>query len=139
MKNGFVVFDNDRSGIFADVTMSLANAGINIETINGASLNGFGFIYIQSSDNDEALKALSKTNLQALTTDIPLLMIKDEAGALGKIAQRFSDEKIDVDAIRFLKRNEQSGFALVAMKVTLNTLVESIIGEFLVENQVALR
>ena len=134
-----MVFDIDRAGIFADVTTSLAGAGINIDTIVGSSLKGFGFIYIKSADDDNALKALSSTHLEALTADIPLLIIKDEPGALGKVAQKFHDEDIDVEAIRFLKRNSDSGYALVAMKVDMNSAVEEIIGEFLVERQVDLK
>ena len=82
---------------------------------------------------------MSSTNLEALSTDIPLLIMRDEAGALGKVAQKFHDENIDVEAIRFLKRNSDSGYALVAMKVEMNSAVETIIGDFLVERQVDLK
>ena len=136
MRNGFA-FDVDR-GIFADVTTSLAGAGINIDTILGSSLKGFGFIYIESDDDNKALKALSDT-LQALDASLPLLIMKDEAGALGKIAQKFHDEEIVVDAIRFLKRNKDSGFALVSIKVDRSPVVDNIIGDFLVERQIDLR
>ena len=139
MRNGFVVFDVDRAGIFADVTTSLAGAGINIDTILGSSLKGFGFIYIESDDDNKALKALSDTSLQALDASLPLLIMKDEAGALGKIAQKFHDEEIVVDAIRFLKRNKDSGFALVSIKVERSPVVDNIIGDFLVERQIDLR
>ena len=139
MRKGFVVFDVDRAGIFADVTTCLEGANINITTILGASLKGFGFIYIESSDDDKSLKALSSTNLQALSAELPLLIMKDEAGALGKIARKFHDENIVVESIRFLKRNHESGYALVSINVEMNDVVKSIIDEFDVEKQVELK
>jgi hypothetical protein len=63
---------------------------------------------------DRALQCLREfQGIQIITEDAILVKLKNQPGALAKIARRFTDAGINVRSVRFIERDEE--FALVAI------------------------
>ena len=108
-----VIMARDEVGVLSDITGALASANINIQSINTQVNGEQGTIIISTDDTDRALLALAEAGYSAVTDDAMIIRLKDEPGALARIAQRFSEESINILSIHILDRKD--GFATIAL------------------------
>lgn len=108
-----IAFTSQGPGALALVTEALAEAGVNIESIDGREAGEFGVITLRTSDDDAALHALLKANVRAITSDAVVFRLSDRPGALASVARRFTDANINVRTIHLMHR--QAGNAIVAV------------------------
>jgi hypothetical protein len=108
-----VVVTRSRTGLLADITEALGRRGINIETIDAEELHGTAIVELTVDLYDEALQALRDAGFDAVSEDALLIRLRDEPGALAKIAKRFKEANIALRSVRFIRR--QDGWALVAV------------------------
>lgn len=115
MKQLSIITEN-RLDAIAKISEALAEKNINIESIDAKSFAENAVILLTVDQYDAALQALNQlTNYQVITEDVILIRLKNEPGALAKIARRFTDAQIDLRSIRFIQRDED--FGLVAISV----------------------
>jgi hypothetical protein len=113
MKQIHIVSAN-RIGLIADVTEALAQSAINLESIVAQEVGGNAVIVLNVDQYDRALLALRELQgIQIVTEDAILVKLKNQPGALAKIARRFTDAGISVRSVRFIDRDDD--FALVAI------------------------
>lgn len=112
MKQITIVAD-DRPGIIAEIAYVLANKGVNIESLDGEALEGHGIVVFTVDKYDEALRALRDAGMKAITEDAILVRMKDEAGALARIALRFQEANVNLRSVRIVRR--EGGSVLVAI------------------------
>lgn len=103
----------DEVGVLADITATLAQANINLESINTQVNGDQGTIIISTDDSDRALVALADAGYSAVTDDAMLIRLKDEPGALARIAQRFGEAGINICSVHILDRMD--GIATIAL------------------------
>jgi hypothetical protein len=119
----------NRAGVLAELSKALADAEVNIETIDAEAAGEQGVVVLTVDRYDAALQALQKAGFTAVTEDAILVKLKDEPGALASMMLRFKDAAINVRSVRFLQRRE--GFAIVAIGVERTSqalkLVEDLI------------
>lgn len=108
-----IAFTSQGTGALALVTQTLAEAGVNIESIDGHMAGEFGVITLRTSDDDAALHALLKADVRAITSDAVVFRLPDEPGALASVARRFSEANLNVRTIHIAHR--QAGHAIVAV------------------------
>ncbi len=108
-----VIMARDEVGVLSDVTGVLAQANVNLESINTQVNGEHGTIIISTDDTDRALVALAEAGYSAVTDDALLIRLKDEPGALARVAQRFGDAGINIRSVHILDRTE--GFATIAL------------------------
>lgn len=108
-----VILARDEVGVLSDVTGVLAQANVNLESINTQVNGEHGTIIISTDDTDRALVALAEAGYSAVTDDALLIRLKDEPGALARVAQRFGDAGINIRSVHILDRTE--GFATIAL------------------------
>ncbi|MDE2843323.1 MAG: ACT domain-containing protein [Chloroflexota bacterium] len=111
-----VIMARDEVGVLADITNTLAQASINLESINTQVDGEHGTIIISTDDTDRALTALADAGYSAVTDDALLVRLKDEAGALARVAQRFSEAGINIRSAHILDRKD--GFATIALSTS---------------------
>ena len=111
-----VIMARDEVGVLADITNALALANVNLETINTQVDGEHGTIIISTDDTDRALTALADAGYSAVTDDALLVRLKDEAGALARVAQRFGDAGINIRSAHILDRKD--GFATIAFSTS---------------------
>lgn len=128
MKEITVVVDN-RSGMLADISATLAERGVNIETIDGEAAESRGIIRLTVDLYDEALSALRDSGFQAISEDALLIRLKDESGALAKVAARFKDANINIRSLRILRR--EGGYALVTLVTEDNEAARALVEDLL--------
>lgn len=125
-----VVVTQNRAGLLADISEILANKGINIETIDADEIHDTAVIEMTVDRYDEALHNLRDAGFDAITEDALLIRLKDEPGALAKVARRFKEANIDLRSVRFIRR--QQGYAFVAIATDRSQEARDLIKEFVV-------
>jgi hypothetical protein len=127
-----VVVTQNRAGLLADISEILAAHGINIETIDADEIQDTAVIELTVDRYDEALQSLRDAGFHAVTEDALLVRLKDEPGALAKIARRFKDANIDLRSVRFIRRQED--YAFVALATDRTDEARALVKEYLVNN-----
>ena len=113
MKEIMVVTQN-RAGLLADISENLAARGINIETIDADEIHDTAVIELTVDRYDEALQSLRDAGFHAITEDALLVRLKDEPGALAKVARKFKEANIDLRSVRFIRRQKDYAFVAIA-------------------------
>ncbi len=108
-----VVLAQNQPGVLAEVAGSLAEAGLNIEQIDGRLIGALGVIVLRTNDDDAALHALLDANLRAVSSEQIIFHLHDQPGALAAVTRRFADHQINVRTIHIVHRHE--GEAVVAV------------------------
>ena len=111
-----VIMARDDVGVLADITSVLAQASVNLESINTQVNGEHGTIIISTDDTNRALTALAGAGYSAVTDDALLIRLKDEAGALARVAQRFGEAGINIRSVHILDRKD--GFATIALSTS---------------------
>ena len=111
-----VIMARDEVGVLADITATLAEANVNLESINTQVNGDQGTIIISTDDTDRALVALAHAGYSAVTDDAMLIRLTDEPGALARIAQRFGEAGINIRSVHILDRKD--GMATIALSTS---------------------
>ncbi|MCY3881273.1 MAG: ACT domain-containing protein [Chloroflexi bacterium] len=114
MKRITVAIQN-RVGVIAGITETLAGADVNLVAINTERTGETGLVTLstEEGDHDRALQCLVEAGYRAVTDEALLIRLKDEPGALAKVAARFRDAGINIQSLHILDRHE--GYATVAL------------------------
>ena len=125
-----VVVTPARVGLVADIAEILGERGINLDTIEADTVQGTMIVTMTLENYDEALKALRDGGFDALTEDALLIQLRDEPGALAKVAKRFKDANITLRSLRFVRR--EGGQAFVALSTEQPEEAKELAKEYLV-------
>ncbi|MXY88861.1 MAG: ACT domain-containing protein [Dehalococcoidia bacterium] len=109
------VATQNRVGVIAGITETLAGADVNLVAINTERTGETGLVTLstEEGDHDRALQCLVEAGYRAVTDEALLIRLKDEPGALAKVAARFRDAGINIQSLHILDRHE--GYATVAL------------------------
>ncbi len=118
-----------RLGVVSEITESLAAAEINIETIQTELHDNSSVINLTVDRYDNALQVFQNIGMHAISEDAILLRLKDEPGALAKIARRFTDAGIGIRSIGLIKRDQPFAFVAISTERTAEalSLVEDVL------------
>ena len=130
MKEITLVTPPDRPGTLADITEVLAARGVNITEMEVIDDHIHGIIRLQAQPYDEALRALTEAGHHALSEDVLLIRIKDEPGAIARVAARFREPRINVNSLRILRRYGE--WATVALSTSDNNTARRLLADCLV-------
>lgn len=119
-----------QDGLVARISSVLAQAGINIESLDASDVKDTDIVILTVDKYNEALSALRDADLPAITEDVFVVNIKDEPGALAKVTKRLFDGGIHLHSIRLLSR--QFGLALVAVATDRNEEAMDLLKDVLV-------
>ncbi|MBI4030708.1 MAG: hypothetical protein HY370_03445 [Proteobacteria bacterium] len=118
MKQITILARSDEDTI-AEATLLLANAGVNIDSITGEHYGSQAIINITVDNAEVALYALQKRlDWQIVSEDVVIVKVKDEIGALAKLAGRLAANDVMIRSIRFIERNEKSALVAVSIENT---------------------
>ena len=123
-------------GLLAQVTEALANQNVNIENIHVEAFADNAVIIIIVDKYDVALQIIHQLpEMQAISEDAILIHLENEAGALAKIARRFTDAQIGIRSMRFIQRDEHT--ALVAISTERSEEALKLVADVLVAQECA--
>lgn len=117
-------------GLVAEVSRVLAERSINIDTIDAEVAGEHAVIILVVDRYDSALATLRDAGFPAVSEDAIVVRIRDEPGALAKIAQRLRDARIELRSLRILKR--AGGWGLVALSTDARDEAREVVKDILV-------
>lgn len=125
-----VIVTQNRAGLLADIAEILARKNINIETFDAEEVQDTAVIELTVNRYDEALQSLRDAGFDAVTEDAILIRLKDEPGALARVAKRFKDANIDLRSVRIVRRQKDS--AIVALATARTEDAKALVKDCLV-------
>ena len=108
-----VVMANNEVGIIADLTGILANAGINVESINTEVNNEHGTVVLTTDNSDHALYVLNQAGYKAVGDEVLVVQLRDEPGALARVAENLKQAGVNIQSMHILNRS--GGHAMIAL------------------------
>ena len=129
--NRIVITVKDEVGVIADISHALAEADINIEGPNTEIAGEKGVVILTTPESDRALQVLKNAGFRAVTDEAMVLRLRDEPGALARVAEKFKRAGVNIRSMHILDHHE--GHATVAL-----TADDQARAKTLVENEVIL-
>ena len=120
-----VVIASNEAGVIADIAGTLAGRNINIETISAEALGEKGAITLTADDHDGALRALTDAGFKAVSDESLVLRLRDEPGALARLAEKFRQAGVNIRSLHILDR--RNGYATVAISADDRATAESLV------------
>ena len=99
-----IVMAKNEVGVIADISRVLADNDINIETISTDALDDKGSISLTTNDYDGALRALTEAGFKTVTDDSLLVNLRDEPGALAKVAEKLKQGGVNIQSLQIVDR-----------------------------------
>jgi len=128
MKQISIVVKNAR-GVLATITELMAERNINITDIEAETVGETGVLVMTVDQYDTALQALRDAGFNAISEESLLVRLKDEPGALARVAKRFSAADINIRGIHIINREGGESIAAISTERTDEALkvVEDIL------------
>jgi|JRYG01.1.fsa_nt_gb hypothetical protein len=130
MKQITIITPPDRPGTIADIAELLAARNVNILDIDATDDHVHGMIILQAEPYEVALRALSEGGFHAVGEEVLVIRIEDGPGALARIAARFRDPQININAMRIVRRD--AGWASVILSTSDNERAAALLADCLV-------
>ncbi len=120
-------------GVLADLTALLADQGINIVGIDAEGSDESGVVVISTEDADHhgALLVIANAGYKAISDESLVIRLRDEPGALAKIADRFRRNNINILSLHIVNRTE--GFTTVSISADDFETARNLVKDQLVE------
>ena len=122
-----VIMVDNEVGVLAGITGALAEAGINVDSINTQSAGDRGAVILTADDTDHALAVLNQAGYKAVSDDALVVRMRDEPGALSGVADRLKQAGVNIQNLHILAR--QDGYALIALTTNNRAAAQAAISE----------
>jgi len=103
MREIIVILDN-RPGALAEMAELLGREGINIVDLDAEASVERGAASLLVDRYEEALAALRRGGFRAVSAEALVVRVRDEPGALARLAKRLGDADINMRSLRLLRR-----------------------------------
>ena len=125
-----IIVPPDRPGTLADLAEKLAARGVNITGIDATDDHAHGVIFLEAEPYDEALRTLADAGYHAMSEEVLVIRLKDEPGALARVAARFREPPINIQAMRILRRD--GGWVSVVLSTSDNARARALLEDCIV-------
>ncbi len=125
------IMTNDRVGILADISYILGKAKMSIIGVTAEAYEGNAIINLMVKDDKKASGLLAANGYKVLETDLIMIKVKDEPGALSSVSKRLKDAKINVESLFLIMRCK--GHSIGALKVDKPKAAKRILADCLFE------
>jgi len=95
--NQLSIFVENKAGTVAEITKSIADAGVSIRALSVADTQEFGILRLIVSDVEKAKEALGKNDCVVSVTKVIGVEIPDTPGGLSNVLQLMSKADINVE------------------------------------------
>ena len=111
--NRIIITVRDEVGVIADISKALADENINIEALNTEAAGEKGVVILTTNESDRALRVLMNAGFRAISDEATVIRLRDEPGALAKVAEKFKVAGVNIRSMHILSRH--AGYANVAL------------------------
>lgn len=95
----FTVTLDNRPGALADLTEALAEAGININSLQGLPCGGQGIFQLVTDEPTDTHRVFQNTGIEYLTRSVLVVRLDDTPGSLARVARQLGDAHIHIDSV----------------------------------------
>ncbi|HJV50997.1 ACT domain-containing protein [Noviherbaspirillum sp.] len=120
----------DRPGVMADIADLLAQKQINIQKIEGETVDSSAVLELVVDRPDDAMRLLHQLGLHAVSDDLITIRIADQPGALARVTRELKDAKLSLRGISTLQR--QDGFCFVALSTDNDAVARKLLQDVLI-------
>jgi hypothetical protein len=99
MATEFRILLTDRPGTLAGLGGALGDAGVNIEAIQGVTLEGKALVRFVPNDPEKAARILGEAAIAYTRREVLIVKVLDEPGMLGDVALVMAHAGINIDAV----------------------------------------
>jgi hypothetical protein len=86
----------NRIGVLAEVSMLIAEKGVNIDTICAYSMDNTAILKVLTDDNETAKRTLSERGYQVDEREVILMVLWNRPGVLSRVMSSFKEHRIDL-------------------------------------------
>ena len=122
-----VIMADNQVGAIAAIAAILADAGVNLESINTQENNRQGAVIVTTDNSDRALYALNQAGYKAVGDEVLVLQVPDRPGALAGVAQRLKDARVNIQSMHILNRHD--GRAMIALTTDDQDRAQEAVGQ----------
>ena len=108
------IVTESREGVTAEIAALLGENDINIESLDAEEADGTDVVTLSVDHYNRALQVLRDAGWNAVSEDAMLVRVRDEPGALARVAKRFLDAGVTVHSIRIVQRADDWGVIAVS-------------------------
>ena len=108
------IVTESRDGVTAEIAALLGENDINIESLDAEEANGTDVVALSVDHYNRALQVLRDAGWNAVSEDAMLVRVRDEPGALARVAKRLLEADITVHSIRIVHRGGDWGVIAVS-------------------------
>ena len=120
-----IVMVKNEVGVIADITGLLADANINILTMDTESAGDKGTVILATEENGRALDVLTSTGFNAIIDDALVIRLPDEPGALAKLSEKFKHAEVNIQSLHILGRH--AGYTTVVLSPDDRAKAEALV------------
>ena len=131
MKQLTIMMD-DKVGALADISYLLGKAKVNIESVSAEVYSGKVVINLTVKNDVKASEVLSKNGYTVLKSDVLVVKVKDEPGALSEISNRLKKANINVESLFVLTRG--NGYSVDVFKVDKPKAAKRLLSDCLMKS-----
>lgn len=126
--NQLSIFVENKAGTVAEITKSIASAGVSIRALSVADTQEFGILRLIVSDVEKAREALHANDCVVSVTKVIGVEIPDVAGGLSSVLELMSENNINVEYLyAFITISGQHAY--VVLRVEDNEKAAKILSE----------
>lgn len=97
--NAFIIELENRPGTLADVTAAIAEKGINISAVAGATTSGGSGVALVTNDESGTRSALDASGTRYREVALASAALEDRPGMLAAVARSLADAGVNIEAI----------------------------------------
>jgi hypothetical protein len=105
------VFLERKTGRLKEITEALARENVSIKAITLVEASDFGILRILTDDIVKATEAIEKSGFSLTLSDILIVEVDDEIGALNKIVSTLNENGIDINYCYTVNSDRKGSFA----------------------------
>ena len=125
--NRIIITVRDEVGVIADISKALADENINIEALNTEVAGEKGVVILTTNESDRALRVLMNAGFRAISDEAMIIRLRDEPGALAKVAEKFKIAGVNIQSMHILNRH--GGHATIALSADDLDLARSLVDD----------
>ena len=99
IKKQFTLYLQNRPGVLARVTKTLADLKVNLEGISVSESTDVGLVQIVADDAAAAKRALKKANVTYEVQDVSVLPLVNRPGSLSRVIEKLAEARINVNYV----------------------------------------
>ena len=119
----------DRPGLIVEISEKLAQQNINIQEIEGKTVDRYAIVALVVDRPDDAMHLLLEQGFQAVSDDLITIRIVDKPGALAMVTRELTDAKLSIRGISTLQR--QDGYCFVALSTDNDAVARKLLQDSL--------